>query len=179
MNRKPTFTDSELREALRRQYADAPRLSGDFCDKVLQRMNLPERKPYRFRRWAILASPVAAAVAFGLFLLGRQGGTVPPSPSPQVSAAAQVRTTVEESAVPPTLPTAKLQSAVRKVRPAVSRRTLPPEQAPSAEGGMHSDMVAQADTVFAVSPETEAMLAERFAGVESKIMEMRENLTYN
>lgn len=62
-----TDKDTDLREALRRKYADTPQLPDDFSQRLMQRVAQQEKKSRRLRHlWPLTA---AAAVAACLLLL--------------------------------------------------------------------------------------------------------------
>lgn len=59
-----TFKDTDLREALRRKYADTPPMPDDLNQRLMQRMEAREQAPRPRRRW-----PYAAAVASVLLMI--------------------------------------------------------------------------------------------------------------
>ncbi|MDE7117438.1 MAG: hypothetical protein K2O61_02205, partial [Bacteroidaceae bacterium] len=63
-----THKDTDLREALRRKYADTPQLPADFSDRLMQRLEQQDTKPKRHRVWLWLY-PAVGVVAASLLLL--------------------------------------------------------------------------------------------------------------
>ena len=70
-----TFKDSDLREALRRKYADTPPLPADFMTSM-ERRTRPKRRAGRIRVAAITAVAIAACIAL-LVLLVKPNQAVP------------------------------------------------------------------------------------------------------
>lgn len=56
-----TYKDTDLREALRRMYADAPPVPDGLNERLMQRMEAREKKPQYRRRWTYPAIAAAAA----------------------------------------------------------------------------------------------------------------------
>ena len=67
------YTDTDLREALRRRYADTPKLPADFMASMEQRMQTPPaaKKP-RLWRWVAVAASLLLVVGIGVTLLPEQ-----------------------------------------------------------------------------------------------------------
>ena len=61
-----TYRDTDLREALRRMYADTPPMPEDMSERLMQRMEAREQKPHHHRRWPY---PTIAAAAASVLLL--------------------------------------------------------------------------------------------------------------
>jgi hypothetical protein len=72
------YTDTDLREALRRRYADTPKLPADFMASMEQRMQTPPaaKKP-RLWRWVAVAASLLLVVGIGVTLLPEQEQQVP------------------------------------------------------------------------------------------------------
>lgn len=61
-----TNKDTDLREALRRKYADTPQLPEDFSERLMQRIGQKDEKPKKLRVWLY---PAIGVVAASLLLL--------------------------------------------------------------------------------------------------------------
>lgn len=66
-----TYQDNDIREALRRRYADMPQMQDDFTDRLMQRIE-QEQKDVRHRKWLIttigaVAASVVLLVVFSLW----------------------------------------------------------------------------------------------------------------
>ena len=56
-----TYKDTDLREALRRMYADTPPMPEDLNERLMKRKEAREQKPQHHRRWPYAATCAAAA----------------------------------------------------------------------------------------------------------------------
>ena len=58
-----THKDTDLREALRRKYADTPQMPADFSERLMQRMEKSEadKQPGRRHVWLFTAIGIIAA----------------------------------------------------------------------------------------------------------------------
>ena len=68
VNMKETYKDSDLREALRRKYADTPELPADFMPGLMKRMQETESAPQPAKRRPWLYPAVAAAASILLMI---------------------------------------------------------------------------------------------------------------
>lgn len=64
------YKDTDLREALRRRYADTPQLPADFTDRLMQRMEQQNEQPKHRRLWLYSAVGAVAASIVLLFSVG-------------------------------------------------------------------------------------------------------------
>lgn len=93
---KERFKDTDLREALRRQYADTPQLPADFMDRIQR------RKPaLRHRTLPLFISGIAASIliAFLLWPKGEEAPIVQPEQKPILVQQTEETQSVEDEAV--------------------------------------------------------------------------------
>lgn len=92
VNMKETYKDSDLREALRRKYADTPELPADFMPGLMKRMQETESAPQPAKRRPWLYPAVAAAasillmIGVGKVLVHTDQQLAPPAPQAEVVA---------------------------------------------------------------------------------------------
>ena len=68
-----TYKDTDLREALRRRYANTPQLPTDFTDRLMERANT---KPVQRHRWQWAAAVAACLlITFGVWAVMEKGET--------------------------------------------------------------------------------------------------------
>jgi len=63
-----TYKDTDLREALRRKYADTPQMPADLSERLMKRMETTREKPRR-RYWPYIAAAIAAAASILLLIV--------------------------------------------------------------------------------------------------------------
>ena len=63
-----TYKDTDLREALRRKYADTPQMPADLSERLMKRMETTREKPKR-RYWPYIAAAIAAAASILLLIV--------------------------------------------------------------------------------------------------------------
>ena len=66
MKMNKTYKDTDLREALRRKYADTPKLPADFMTKMRQRMEPPAPPVHRRWRWVAAAACLIIIIGIGV-----------------------------------------------------------------------------------------------------------------
>ena len=64
------YKDTDIREALKRKYADTPQLPADFTDRLMQRMDQQNEQPKHRRLWLYSAVGAVAASIVLLFSVG-------------------------------------------------------------------------------------------------------------
>ena len=70
------YKDTDLREALRRKYADTPQLPADFMSNMEQQMNTPRIRPVRRWWWVAAAACVLLIIGIGITMMPT-GETMP------------------------------------------------------------------------------------------------------
>lgn len=63
-----TYKDTDLREALRRKYADTPPMPADLSERLMKRMETTREKPRR-RYWPYITAAIAAAASILLLIV--------------------------------------------------------------------------------------------------------------
>ena len=63
-----TYKDTDLREALRRKYADTPQMPADLSERLMKRMETTREMPRR-RHWPYIAAAIAAAASILLLIV--------------------------------------------------------------------------------------------------------------
>ena len=63
-----TFKDTDLREALRRKYADTPPMPADLSERLMKRMETTREMPRR-RYWPYITAAIAAAASILLLIV--------------------------------------------------------------------------------------------------------------
>jgi len=63
-----TFKDTDLREALRRKYADTPPMPADLSKRLMKRMQTTRKMPTR-RYWPYIAAAIAVAASILLLIV--------------------------------------------------------------------------------------------------------------
>lgn len=63
-----TYKDTDLREALRRKYADTPQMPADLSERLMKRMETTREKPRR-RYWPYITAAIAAAASILLLIV--------------------------------------------------------------------------------------------------------------
>lgn len=63
-----TYKDTDLREALRRKYADTPQMPADLSERLMKRMETTREKPRR-RYWPHITAAIAAAASILLLIV--------------------------------------------------------------------------------------------------------------
>ena len=63
-----TYKDTDLREALRRKYADTPPMPADLSERLMKRMETTREKP-RHRYWPYITAAIAAAASILLLIV--------------------------------------------------------------------------------------------------------------
>ena len=63
------YKDTDLREALRRKYADTPQLPSGFMDDMKGQMNAPMVRPVRRRWWVAAAACVLLIIGIGITMM--------------------------------------------------------------------------------------------------------------
>lgn len=63
-----TYKDTDLREALRRKYADTPQMPADLSERLMKRMETTREKP-RHRYWPYITAAIAAAASILLLIV--------------------------------------------------------------------------------------------------------------
>ena len=88
------YKDTDLREALRRKYADTPQLPADFMKNMEQKTNPPMTRPIRRWWWVAAAASVLLIIGIGVTMMPTEE-TMPTAPkvvakveSPQASVVA-------------------------------------------------------------------------------------------
>ena len=93
------YKDTDLREALRRKYADTPPMPADLSERLMKRMETTREMPRR-RYWPYITAAIAAAASILLLIVlnfgHRQTGQKPimaEKPTPPVDSVRQMRHT--------------------------------------------------------------------------------------
>ena len=63
-----TYKDTDLREALRRKYADTPQMPADLSERLMKRMETTREMPRR-RYWPYITAAIAAAASILLLIV--------------------------------------------------------------------------------------------------------------
>ncbi len=63
-----TYKDTDLREALRRKYADTPQMPADLSERLMKRMETTREMP-RHRYWPHITAAIAAAASILLLIV--------------------------------------------------------------------------------------------------------------
>ena len=63
-----TYKDTDLREALRRKYADTPQMPADLSERLMKRMETTREMPRR-RHWPYITAAIAAAASILLLIV--------------------------------------------------------------------------------------------------------------
>ena len=63
-----TYKDTDLREALRRKYADTPQMPADLSERLMKRMETTREMPKR-RHWPYITAAIAAAASILLLIV--------------------------------------------------------------------------------------------------------------
>ena len=63
-----TYKDTDLREALRRKYADTPQMPADLSERLMKRMETTREMPKR-RYWPYITAAIAAAASILLLIV--------------------------------------------------------------------------------------------------------------
>jgi hypothetical protein len=63
-----TYKDTDLREALRRKYADTPQMPADLSERLMKRMETTREKPRR-RYWPYITAAIAATASILLLIV--------------------------------------------------------------------------------------------------------------
>ena len=75
------YKDTDLREALKRKYADTPKLPADFMAKMEQTSepstSLPRKKGMRIWRWMAAAASLLLLIGIGVTMLPKEDKQVP------------------------------------------------------------------------------------------------------
>lgn len=92
-----TYKDTDLREALRRKYADTPPMPADLSERLMKRMRTTREMPRR-RYWPYITAAIAAAASILLLIVlnfgqGQTGQTpvMAEKPTAPVDSARQMR----------------------------------------------------------------------------------------
>jgi hypothetical protein len=92
-----TYKDTDLREALRRKYADTPQMPADLSERLIKRMETTREMPRR-RYWPYITAVIAAAASILLLIVLNfgQGQTgqkpmMAEKPTPPVDSVRQMR----------------------------------------------------------------------------------------
>ena len=189
-----TYKDTDLREALRRMYADTPPMPEDLSERLMQRMDAREQKPQHHRRWPY--PTIAAAVASVLLLIvvsiwenrqkplstaekvlpKREYNMVETSVDNKTANAGQsVETNISEKELPQKTPSAKQTIQVAAVTDQPSSA-----QSPNAAHLYYVSNVTTADSTY-ISPALMDEYIRKFAaynGVKPETLDCNADSTY-
>jgi len=137
-----TYQDTDLREALRRKYADTPQLPADF----MQRMQKSAPKPTRRPKYAYIAALAAAAcIAFAVLMVWPTNGD--PEADGSKLLVQQERTTKTDRQPDTTKLVASIQETIKHVD--TESRVLPVKAAVHQAKKTDRQLVEQANTASA------------------------------
>ena len=66
------YKDTDLREALRRKYADTPQLPADFMNNMERKMNPTRIRPVRRWWWIAAAASVLLIIGIGVTMMSTE-----------------------------------------------------------------------------------------------------------
>jgi hypothetical protein len=149
-----TFKDTDLREALRRKYADTPPMPADLSKRLMKRMQTTRKMPTR-RYWPYIATAIAVAASILLLIVLHLGKGQP-----------EQRPVMAEKVTAPTDSIRPMQH-----RPATTETTEPPvvAQAVPAKPRTRKAMVEQPQKPNADSASAADELADCIARLEAEM----------
>ena len=149
------YKDTDLREALRRKYADVPELPADFMASMNERLQAkPVAKTRRLWRWMAAAASLLILIGIGVTMLTKEEEQVPvvakkveqkQHEEPKVEPETQTAPSVVETPQPQ-----KQRKQQRK--PVVAEQLLAQESAPVEESA--TEHAAETTNDVAMTPQT-------------------------
>lgn len=143
-----TDKDTDLREALRRKYADTPQLPDDFSQRLMQRVAQQEKKSRRLRHLWPLTAAVAACLLLLLTINHNDDFDVKQNERPVTAQQAKLQPVMEQEQNPRTL--CDVTAAEEQTPPPhVEATQKQPEQKPQAPRQATTAAPAKKQTVSA------------------------------
>ena len=158
--------DTDLREALRRRYADTPQLSADFTDRLMQRIEEPRpRKERRIKSLPYWGRLVGAAAASVLLLLTIHYYHAEPEKETVIAQKAEQQPPLTEKLTEPQ-------------PPLMAEQTTKPETKPTAaEEKPRTEKTAQKATILAQKVKEKHRVGEKQAADTGKQSATEEETT--
>lgn len=164
-----THQDTDLREALRRKYADTPQLPADFSERLMQRLAQQDEKPKRRCVWLYPAVGTVAASLLLLLTLQHYNNNVEKTEQPMVAQAIAHQRNVEKPVPQKTKeqePTHREKVAqtppVQSPQPSISATATPAEAQtpPPIDENLHYAKHETADSTYQKPSRMEDFIAK-------------------
>lgn len=130
------YKDTDLREALRRKYADTPQLPADFMNNMERKMNPTRIRPVRRWWWIAAAASVLLIIGIGLTMMPTEE-TAPATTKVVAKMEPQQAPVVVTSQEEPKEEVASVQQPVSKK--IVKKQAKPEKYTPSAVSAIHPE----------------------------------------